>query len=120
MLMMKQKSHIDILSVVFAVVVVLGIINYFSEVNSLWYVWNTLVVVMPVLFIATHLNMKDHASKYLIVVLLALPAIATVGMGLAGHWGEIGSETVQNYWDVIVFYVFSFYSFLIGSKMRIE
>lgn len=120
-LLKRKHSHTDTISLYFAVIVVVGIINYFAELEVLWYLWNIAVIVAPLLFLATHLRMKNHASKYLVVVLLALASVGVIGMGLTDNWGTVEAGSIaQDYWDIITFYVLTLYSFLIGTKLRIE
>ncbi|MYE37949.1 MAG: hypothetical protein F4X82_00295 [Candidatus Spechtbacteria bacterium SB0662_bin_43] len=120
-LLKRKHSHTDTISLYFAVIIILGVINYFAEITFVWYIWNIAVIVAPLLFLATHLRMKDHASKYLVVVLLALASVGVIGMGLTDNWGTVEADSIaQDYWDIITFYVIALYAFLIGTKLRIE
>ena len=116
----KKYAYSDQLGVGLAAVIILGIINTFAEQETLWHVWNLAVVLVPLFYIATQYKAKNE-SKYLVFVFLAMASIAVIGMGLGGHWGTVDPESMeQEYWEVIMFYVIALYSFLIGSKMRIE
>ena len=114
-------THTDTVGTVFAIIMIMGIINHFADIGGVWYVWNIAVILAPLMFIATHYKMKDHGSKYLIFVLLSLSSIAVAGMGISNDWGvvEAGSMT-EKYWDVILFYVVALYSFLIGTRMKLD
>ncbi len=119
--MKKKYTHTDTIGTILAIIIIIGIINYFSQVEGIWYVWNIAVILTPILFLATHYKMKDNNSKYLIFVLMSLSAIAVAGMGVSDNWGIIESGSiVSEYWDVILFYVVALYSFLIGTKMRLN
>ena len=117
----KHQPLTDIARAVLIVAVVLTAINVIlggspgiDPVEAIWYVLNVLMIVAPVVFLAT--GMKSVKNWQIVFVLLLFPAVATIYQLFANMWGESEPNTI---WTVVNIYVPIIYAYFIGSNFRL-
>lgn len=114
-----KKDHLILVRILMAVGVVITALNISlddSSSTALWYVLNILTIVIPVLLLALGYKKIKHYAP--VLVLLALPANATIHQLIVGEWGVVGGDngwiwTVSNICTPIV------YSYLVGSNLQL-
>ena len=111
----------DIARAVLLVTVVLTAINVIlggspgvEPVTAVWYVINVMMLVAPVVFIATGIKSVKH--WHVVAVLLLLPAIATIYQLIVGVWGDSNPNTI---WTIVNTYVPIVYAYFVGSNFSL-
>ena len=109
---MSKKQTKTILSLALVTTVLIILINSFVENPVAWYVVDVLFILIPIIFTATCMHMKNSS---LVALILWIPAIIVGYMAFIGFLGIAHPIwTALNMWQLVV------YSYLIGTRLKIR